>query len=102
MSLASSDHLDKTVSSSRSRCQLLEIVQYSCEPEKLPSGAIRPHCFPIPRIFRICPDRPAQEITKFTTIDMKTGEIELPDQNNPLPKAKRWQDVHLYSNTEAG
>lgn len=28
-------------------------VQYACEPEELPSGEVRPRCFPIPRIFRM-------------------------------------------------
>ncbi|KAJ8590382.1 hypothetical protein M405DRAFT_736951 [Rhizopogon salebrosus TDB-379] len=59
-------------------------VQYTCEPEELPSGEVRPRCFPLPRIFRICPDRPAVEITKFLKIDLKTGEIEIPDESRSV------------------
>ena len=70
-------------------------VQYSCEHEKVASGETRTHCFPLPRIFRMlvcirpqtselkngtsrCPHRPAVEITRYVTIDAKTGEIEIP------------------------
>ncbi|KAG2034026.1 hypothetical protein BDR03DRAFT_641673 [Suillus americanus] len=72
-------------------------VQYTCEPEELPGGEVRPRCFPIPRIFRICPDRPAVEITKLIKIDLKTGEIEMPDESSSLlPKGKHWRDIRRY------
>ncbi|KAF9240479.1 hypothetical protein BU15DRAFT_45785, partial [Melanogaster broomeanus] len=76
-------------------------VQYSCEPAKLPSAELRLHCFPILRIFKICPNQPAVEITTSTTIDMKTGEIEIPAENSTFPKGKPWRDIHLYSNTDS-
>ncbi|KAI9568704.1 hypothetical protein HD554DRAFT_704562 [Boletus coccyginus] len=82
------------------KCQLLEIVQYSCEPEKSSNGEIRTHCFPFSRIFQICPHRPAVEITSTITIDAKTGEIEIPHGPSSLPKGKPWRDVHLYSKSE--
>ncbi|KAN0086084.1 hypothetical protein V8E55_007218 [Tylopilus felleus] len=83
-----------------SKCQLLEIVQYSCEPGKVSSGEIRTHCFPFSRIFQICPHRPVVEITKSIRIDVKTGEIEIPEGPSSLPKGKPWRDVHLYSKSE--
>ncbi|KAG1738134.1 uncharacterized protein EDB91DRAFT_466132 [Suillus paluster] len=88
----------------RKKCHLLEIVQYTCEPEELPSGEVRPRCFPLPRIFRICPDRPAVEITKLLKIDLKTGEIEMPHESSDLlPKGKHWRDIRRYNfETEVG
>ncbi|KIM85816.1 hypothetical protein PILCRDRAFT_5449 [Piloderma croceum F 1598] len=77
------------------KCRIAEIVQYTCDSEKLSNGQI--HCFPIPRIFRICPGRPAVEITKLVNIDEKTGEIKIPViANETLPKAKPWRDVIRY------
>ncbi|KAF8552488.1 hypothetical protein OG21DRAFT_1416052 [Imleria badia] len=75
-------------------------VQYSCEPEKALSGETRTHCFPFSRIFRICPHKPAVEITRYVTIDAKTGEIEIPEGQSLLPKGKPWRDVHLYTKSE--
>jgi hypothetical protein len=58
-----------------------------------------PIAFPVPRIFRVlvlkcihdltcseffdtrCPNQPAVEITTYATIDLKTGEIEMPHEN---------------------
>ncbi|KAH7910348.1 hypothetical protein BJ138DRAFT_117082 [Hygrophoropsis aurantiaca] len=78
--------------------QLLEIVQYTCESEELPTGEVRPRCFPIPRIFRIYPGKPAVEVTKLLRIDLKTGEVELPDEfSEVLPKGKCWRDISRYN-----
>ncbi|KIK94201.1 hypothetical protein PAXRUDRAFT_828227 [Paxillus rubicundulus Ve08.2h10] len=100
MSSVPRNHSEKTaIPQQYAKCKLLEIVQYSCEPEKLPSGEIRPHCFPVPRIFRVCPNQPVVEITTYAMIDLKTGEIEMPHENSPLPIGKRWQDVRSYGNT---
>ncbi|KAH7924704.1 hypothetical protein BV22DRAFT_490915 [Leucogyrophana mollusca] len=86
------------------RCRLLEIVQHTCELEELPTGEVRPRCFPIPRIFRICPGRPAVEVTKLLRIDLKTGEVEIPDESSQvLPKGKPWRDIQRYDlDTEQG
>ncbi|KAG1839741.1 hypothetical protein DFJ58DRAFT_811595 [Suillus subalutaceus] len=81
MHMAFHEESDKVTETQRKKCRLMEIVQYTCEPEELPSGEVRPRCFPIPRIFRICPDRPAVELTKLIKIDLKTGEIEMPDES---------------------
>ncbi|KAH0834923.1 hypothetical protein J3R83DRAFT_10607, partial [Lanmaoa asiatica] len=76
------------------------LVQYSCEPGKVSSGEIRTHCFPFSRIFRICPHRPAVEITRYVIVDAKTGEIEIPSGSSSLIKGKPWRDVDLYSKSE--
>lgn len=62
-----------------------------------------------------CPHRPAVEITRYITLDAKTGEIEIPDGsrfvrpfpcersqdnypwNSSLPKGKPWGDVELHN-----
>ncbi|KAG2106862.1 hypothetical protein BD769DRAFT_140130 [Suillus cothurnatus] len=104
MHMAFHEQSDKVTETQRKKCRLLEIVQYTCEPEELSSGEVRPRCFPIPRIFRICPDRPAVEITKLIKIDLKTGEIEMPDESSALlPKGKHWRDIRRYDlEAEAG
>jgi len=60
------------------KCQIAEILQYACEIENA-SGGSPPeiHCYPIPRIFRLCPGRPAIEITRYVDTDPKTGELEI-------------------------
>lgn len=35
------------------KCQIAEIVQYTCDLEQLENGQSQVHCFPIPRIFRM-------------------------------------------------
>jgi hypothetical protein len=35
------------------KCRIAEIVQYSCDLEKLGNGRPQFRCFPIPRIFRM-------------------------------------------------
>ena len=65
-----------------------------------------------------CPRRPAVEITRYVTIDGKTGEIEIPEGprfvrpfpndwsqgyypwNSSHPRGKPWRDVDLYSKSE--
>ncbi|KAI0067453.1 hypothetical protein BV25DRAFT_1819797 [Artomyces pyxidatus] len=74
------------------RCRIAEIVQYSCENTE--AGQL--HCFPIPRIFRMCPGRPAVEITRFVNIDLETGAVEIPPADQALPKAKVWRDVVTF------
>jgi len=84
------------------KCRIAELVQYTCELEKLENGRSQVHCFPIPRIFRICSGRPAVEITKLVSIDEKTGEIEIPaTASETLPKAKPWRDVTRYKPDDA-
>jgi hypothetical protein len=44
------------------------------------------------------------EITKLIKIDLKTGEIEMPDESSALlPKGKHWRDIRRYDlEAEAG
>ncbi|KAH7882824.1 hypothetical protein F5I97DRAFT_134074 [Phlebopus sp. FC_14] len=96
---------ETTSTLTKPKCPLLEIailVQYSCESEKLPNGRLRPHCFPVSRLFRMCPERPAVEITRFCNVDIDTGAVELPDDRTPLPEGKLWRDVHLHSKNRTG
>ncbi|KAI0937526.1 hypothetical protein AcW1_001617 [Taiwanofungus camphoratus] len=84
----------------QSKCRLAEIVQYKCEAEVTSAGEPQFHCWPIPRIFRICPGRPAVEMTRFVDVDMNTGEISVPPESSQtLPKGKPWRDVVRYENT---
>ncbi|KDQ60255.1 hypothetical protein JAAARDRAFT_32634 [Jaapia argillacea MUCL 33604] len=79
------------------KCRIAEIVQYTCELENQESGSPQVHCFPIPRIFRICPGRPAVEITKLVNVNMRTGEVDIPPETSQnLPKAKPWRDIIRY------
>ncbi|KAK7451075.1 hypothetical protein VKT23_012751 [Stygiomarasmius scandens] len=51
------------------------------------------HCFPISRLFRMCPGLPAVEITKTVYVN-DDGEITLPkDLDAILPRGKAWRDV---------
>ncbi|KIL62247.1 hypothetical protein M378DRAFT_59017, partial [Amanita muscaria Koide BX008] len=58
-------------------CRVAEIVQYICDV-KSTSSAPDIVCYPVPRLFQLCPGKPALEITKFVKIDARTGEVELP------------------------
>ncbi|EKM56541.1 uncharacterized protein PHACADRAFT_92606 [Phanerochaete carnosa HHB-10118-sp] len=79
------------------KCRIAELVQYSCEREEDASGNSQFHCWPIPRVFRICTGRPAVEITRYVDADVTTGEIKLPPQaSQQLPKGKPWRDVQRY------
>ncbi|EIW77159.1 hypothetical protein CONPUDRAFT_139185 [Coniophora puteana RWD-64-598 SS2] len=80
------------------KCSLVELTQYSCEPEELPNGQIRPRCFPIPRIFRMCANRPAVEITRLVEINPNTGEVTIPGESSlNAPKGKLWKNVTTLS-----
>jgi len=90
-----------TSAASRQKCQILEILQYTCDIKKKAKAAdpasnarAELRCFPVPRIFRMCPNRPAIEITRYVSIDPATGEVILPpDTNAILPKGKPWWDT---------
>ncbi|THU94707.1 hypothetical protein K435DRAFT_756396 [Dendrothele bispora CBS 962.96] len=73
-------------------CPIAEIVQYSCD---LNTRRGRPliHCFPISRLFRMCPGLPAVEITKVVKVN-DDGEVSLPkDISSTLPRGKLWRDI---------
>ncbi|GBE87532.1 hypothetical protein BKA93DRAFT_824488 [Sparassis latifolia] len=75
-------------------CRLAELVQYKCELEVSNVGVSQYHCWPIMRIFRICPGRPAVELTRFAEVNADTGEISAPPESSAkLPKGKPWRDI---------
>jgi len=82
--------------SEESKCQLAEIVQYTCDFDPKSPSVVT--CYPIPRIFRMsvhirsrlssltktvprCPGRPAVEITSLAEVNVNTGEIEVPSES---------------------
>ncbi|KAH9852470.1 hypothetical protein C2E23DRAFT_825675 [Lenzites betulinus] len=81
----------------KDKCRLAEIVQFKCEPGQQAEGLPQWHCLPVIRLFRICQNRPAVEVTKFVDIDVETGAIQVPSQSSQmLPKGKVWRDVVRY------
>ncbi|KAF8229778.1 hypothetical protein L208DRAFT_1438855 [Tricholoma matsutake] len=79
------------------KCRIAEIVQYTCNVETSESSS-QLHCFPIPRLFKICPDRPTVEITTMANIDMTTGEVDVPPDTRKIEKeGKTWRNVILYN-----
>ncbi|KAF9812425.1 hypothetical protein IEO21_06228 [Rhodonia placenta] len=84
-------------SSEQTKCRLAEIVQYKCDVEQNNQGQPQLHCWPVPRIFRICPGRPAVEMTRYVDVDTQSGEISIPaEASQTLPKGKPWRDVRCY------
>ncbi|KAJ7138511.1 hypothetical protein C8R43DRAFT_893374 [Mycena crocata] len=76
------------------KCRIAEITQYSCVPKKNRLGRSFVHCVPIPRLFRICPDRPMVEVTRVLNIDLTTGYVQMPKSlEEKLPTGKAWRDV---------
>ncbi|KDR68454.1 hypothetical protein GALMADRAFT_257187 [Galerina marginata CBS 339.88] len=86
-----------TSTETKSECIIAEILQHTCQLKTARNGSQSIHCFPIPRILKICPGRPAVEITKFVNINHKNGEIELPSNLNlDTIKARPWKEVTRY------
>ncbi|KAH8097040.1 hypothetical protein BXZ70DRAFT_307049 [Cristinia sonorae] len=86
------------VGTRKSACRIAEIVQFSCQQERTPDGVEKFVCSPIPRIFRICPGRPAVELTRYVSIDPLTGHVEIPSStSHQLPKGKPWRDIVHYT-----
>ncbi|EIW55468.1 uncharacterized protein TRAVEDRAFT_130257 [Trametes versicolor FP-101664 SS1] len=84
------------------KCRLAEIVQFKCEPGLQADGPPQWHCLPVIRIFRICQDRPAVELTKFVDMNVETGAVQVPPQSSQvLPKAKLWRDITRYEDKAA-
>ncbi|TFK28580.1 hypothetical protein FA15DRAFT_633874 [Coprinopsis marcescibilis] len=78
-------------------CRLAEIVQYICgELEPGRSGKPRLECTPIPRIFRICRNKPAIEVTRIVNLDPKTGEVEFPPSVDSIC-GKDWSRIVKYT-----
>ncbi|EPS97974.1 hypothetical protein FOMPIDRAFT_1127382 [Fomitopsis schrenkii] len=93
--MASQDNTQ--IKGAHSKCRLAEIVQYKCDLDVGEQGEPQVHCWPVPRIFRICAGRPAVELTRFVHMDLNTGEVTLPPETSQqLPKGKPWRDVIRY------
>ncbi|KAJ7669040.1 hypothetical protein B0H17DRAFT_949535 [Mycena rosella] len=76
------------------KCRIAEILQHNCFPTTDRFGRDAVHCTPIPRLFRICPNGPAVEVTRVVDIDLATGFVEIPKAlGQKLPKGKAWRDV---------
>ncbi|CAE6422794.1 unnamed protein product [Rhizoctonia solani] len=81
------------MTSARPKCRIAELEQFKCTPVVEPGGT-RVYCTPIPRIFRICPNRPAVEITTLVDVDPLTGEwVITADAMNTLPRTTAWRDM---------
>ncbi|KAF8316636.1 hypothetical protein DL93DRAFT_2134979 [Clavulina sp. PMI_390] len=81
----------KTAKSQSKDCQLIELMQYDCTR---PDQNGKTVCFPLPHIFRICPNQPATELTAFTEVDSETGALTVsPEYRDIIPKTKPWRDV---------
>ncbi|TEB23603.1 hypothetical protein FA13DRAFT_1639690, partial [Coprinellus micaceus] len=84
-----------------SGCRLAEILQYMCSLESdKRSGKRQLVCTQVPRIFQLCPGRPAVEVTRVANIDLNTGEVGVSAENVSQIKAKDWIDVVRYSAAE--
>ncbi|KAF8804731.1 hypothetical protein BYT27DRAFT_7194337 [Phlegmacium glaucopus] len=79
------------------KCRIAEILQYTCE-QKDDSGSFQ--CFPIPRIFMLCPEQPAIEITKLVDIDMLTGEVNLPaNLSQKSVQGRPWKEIVCFASS---
>ncbi|TFK67577.1 hypothetical protein BDN72DRAFT_842848 [Pluteus cervinus] len=78
-------------------CRIVEVLQFTCQLEQGTSGDSQIHCFPVPRFFRLCPNRPVEEITKFVNVDLVTGEVELPTNESRVgPTGRPWKKILRY------
>jgi len=86
-----------TTDTRRPKCRIAEIMQYDCDVEQDVAGRAQVHCWPVPRIFRICPGRPAVEITRYVNTNALTGLVKpSPELSQFLPKGKPWRDVKRF------
>ncbi|KAF9446572.1 hypothetical protein P691DRAFT_708264 [Macrolepiota fuliginosa MF-IS2] len=86
---------NQTSPGERAQCRIAEILQYSCNVEKDANGQPQVHCFPIPRIFKLCRGLPAVEITTLVDIDLATGEVVIPPDasSQKLVVKATWKNV---------
>ncbi|KAF8329385.1 uncharacterized protein EI90DRAFT_2924166 [Cantharellus anzutake] len=81
----------KLTAKERGRCVLAEILQYECSLENKKSALV---CYPIPRVFRMCPGEPAVEMSSFLSLDNQTGSVVIPEHvDKIIPKARPWRDI---------
>ncbi|PPQ92128.1 hypothetical protein CVT25_007959 [Psilocybe cyanescens] len=95
-------HMPDSASKKEPDCVIAEILQHTCLVKTAYDGTISYHCFPIPRILKLCPGQPAVELTKFINIEMQSGEIDIPPNLSASSiKARSWKEV-IRSNPEHG
>ncbi|KAI9458869.1 hypothetical protein BJY52DRAFT_1267626 [Lactarius psammicola] len=58
-------------------CQIAELLQFSCQVQVSDHGRQQFHCFPVPRLFRLCQGEPAIEITRVVSTDPSTGKVNI-------------------------
>ncbi|KAF9493746.1 hypothetical protein BDN71DRAFT_1449790 [Pleurotus eryngii] len=87
--------------SSKDECRIAELLQYTCD-HTVSEGRPLVHCFPIPRMFRLCQGKPAVEITRFVQVDLNTGEVELPPKpGKVIPEGRPWREIRRYEGSSA-
>ncbi|KAG8839289.1 hypothetical protein FRC18_011996 [Serendipita sp. 400] len=75
-------------------CSLEQLTQYDCDKESFEKNGIV-KCYPIPRVFRVCKDRPAVEVTALLRYKDPSGEPYLPENClEQLPIGKQWKQIH--------
>ncbi|KAH7100052.1 hypothetical protein BKA62DRAFT_707424 [Auriculariales sp. MPI-PUGE-AT-0066] len=64
----------------QSKCRLEQLVQYTCDYDEKRRSV---KCTPFSRIFRVCQDRPAVEVTAVAQVN-EDGAVFVPE--NRIPK----------------
>ncbi|KAH6909511.1 hypothetical protein BKA70DRAFT_1102380 [Coprinopsis sp. MPI-PUGE-AT-0042] len=77
-------------------CRLAEVLQYMCDLEQSSSGQPRVVCSPIPRIFKLCPNQPAVEVTRVVHVDPKSGEVDFQEPAGSI-RGKPWEEIVRYT-----
>ncbi|CAG7847161.1 SubName: Full=Uncharacterized protein {ECO:0000313/EMBL:CCA66734.1} [Serendipita indica DSM 11827] len=77
----------------RPGCVLEQLTMFDCDRDILArTGIVK--CYPIPRVFRVCPNRPAVEVTALLEYKDASGEPTLPpDYLKRLPKGYSWDQI---------
>ncbi|EPQ26167.1 uncharacterized protein PFL1_06915 [Pseudozyma flocculosa PF-1] len=77
-----------TTTTTTDGCRLSEMVQYHCR--KRPNRIV---CTPLDRVFRMCPGRPAVEVTHLVEFD-QNGTPFLPDEfAEAMPPSQHWHEL---------
>jgi len=77
----------------RKGCVLQELTMFECDRELAEKAGII-KCYPIPRVFRVCPERPAIEVTSLAKFDEDTGKASLPEDHlDNLPQGRSWKEI---------
>ncbi|KAJ2922146.1 hypothetical protein H1R20_g14952, partial [Candolleomyces eurysporus] len=87
--------------SGQTHCRLAEIVQYTCSLERdKRTGKQQLLCTQLPRIFKLCPGKPAVEVTRVADVNLATGEVDVPEALPSQIKAKEWTSVIRYPTSD--